>query len=167
MLKICCCAHHPQMEVGMVDISKKEKSYRVAIAEGEVRLHPNTIKLIKDGKIAKGDPIQIAKIAGIQGAKMTPQLIPLCHPIPIEQVDLSFELLNSSIKVRAKVISHAKTGVEMEALGAVSVALLNLWDVVKAYEKDMSGQYPETSITDIRVLSKVKETDEESRRAQS
>ena len=149
----------------MVDISKKDEVYRAAVAEGEIKLHSNTIKLIREGGIAKGDPIQIAKIAGIQGAKMVPQLIPLCHPIPIEQVDISIDLLNSSIKVRAKVIAHAKTGVEMEALGGVTAALLNLWDVVKAYEKNVSGQYPETAIEFIRVISKVKESDEKSRRA--
>ncbi len=165
MLKICDSFHSFEMEVGMVDISRKPNVYRAAIAEGEIKLNSKTIKLIKDGKVAKGDPIQIAKIAGIQGAKMTPQLVPLCHPIPIEQVDISFELLSSSIKVRAAVISHAKTGVEMEALASVTVALLNLWDVVKAYEKDVSGQYPETSIEGIRVISKVKKTVEESRRA--
>ncbi|MEM3068537.1 MAG: cyclic pyranopterin monophosphate synthase MoaC [Nitrososphaerales archaeon] len=142
--------------VKMIDVSKKPEQYREAIAYGEIKLKPETIKLIKEGRIEKGDPIQIAKLAGIQGAKFTPTIMPLCHPIPIENVDVDISIKNDRIIAKAKVIANSKTGVEMEALTATVIALLNLWDVVKKYEKDEKGQYPTTAIMNIRVAKKIK-----------
>lgn len=142
--------------IKMVDISKKPEQYREAIASGEIKLKPETIKLIREGRIEKGDPIQIAKLTGIQGAKFTPSVMPLCHPIPIESTDVNISIEDDKIVVKARVIANSKTGVEMEALTATTIALLNLWDVVKKYEKDDKGQYPTTMISNIRVLRKVK-----------
>jgi cyclic pyranopterin phosphate synthase len=142
--------------VKMIDISKKVEQYREAIVSGEIKLKPETLKLIKEGRIEKGDPIQIAKLAGIHGAKLTPSIMPLCHPIPIENVDVDINIKDDRVIVEAKVIANSKTGVEMEALTATVIALLNLWDVVKKYEKDEKGQYPTTAITNIRVVKKIK-----------
>ncbi|MEM3078378.1 MAG: cyclic pyranopterin monophosphate synthase MoaC [Nitrososphaerales archaeon] len=140
----------------MVDISKKPEQYREAIAYGEIKLKPETIMLIKEGKVEKGDPIQIAKLTGIQGAKFTPTIIPLCHPIPIENIDVDISIEDDRVIVKARVIANSKTGVEMEALTATAIALLNIWDVVKKYEKDEEGQYPTTAIMNIRVVEKIK-----------
>lgn len=144
------------MEVEMIDISQKGRVFRKAVASGKIRLRKKTVELIRNGKVRKGDPIQIAKIAGIQAAKMTPQLIPLCHQIPLEDVQIDIKVVDSGIHVTATVISEGKTGVEMEALVAASVALLGIWDMVKAYEKNNAGQYTSTSIEQVKVLSKVK-----------
>lgn len=140
----------------MIDISGKEVIVREAVAEGEIKLKKETMKLIREGKVEKGDPLGIAKIAGINSAKLTPLLIPLCHNIPIEYSEVTFDLLDDGVRARALVRSTAKTGAEMDALVSVSIALLNVWDVVKKYEKDESGQYPDTEVRRIRVVSKVK-----------
>lgn len=140
----------------MIDIHNKNSQYREAIATGEIKLTPETIKRIKDGKVEKGDPVQIAELAGIQGAKLTPLIIPLCHPLSLESTNVTFEFINSGLKATAKVIAIGKTGVEMEALTAVTTALLNIWDVVKMYEKDSNGQYPFSVISNIQVIKKVK-----------
>jgi cyclic pyranopterin phosphate synthase len=141
----------------MVDISGKPETYREATATGTIRLKPDTVKLIKQGKIAKGDPIHMSKVAGILGAKKTSALIPLCHPLPLTnvQVDVTFED-NKKLRVTANVKTKASTGVEMEALTAASTSLLTIWDMVKQYEKDARGQYPSTAIEDIHVVRKIK-----------
>ncbi|OHE55670.1 MAG: molybdenum cofactor biosynthesis protein C [Thaumarchaeota archaeon RBG_16_49_8] len=144
------------MGVRMVDVHAKTPQYREATASGEIQLKPETVNRIRDGKVEKGDPFQIATLAGIQGAKMTPTIIPLCHPIPIENTSVQFELTDSGVKATAKVVATAKTGVEMEALTALATALLNIWDVVKMYEKNEAGQYPTTQILNIKVVEKVK-----------
>ncbi len=144
------------MVIRMADISEKRVQRREALAEGEITLRARTVRLIKRGGIEKGDPLQIAKVAGINATKLTPALMPLCHPIPIENADIQTEWDGSKVRVRAKVVANSKTGVEMEALTAVCAALLNIWDVVKAYEKDENGQYPFTEISNIRVLKKLK-----------
>ncbi len=144
--------------MSMVDITAKPEVYREAIARGFIKLRDNTIKLIKEGKIEKGDPVNVAKIAGILAAKNTSNLIPLCHPLPLTNVKINITIPEKNmIKVEAIVRTKAQTGVEMEALTAVSIALLTLWDMVKQYEKDQRGQYPYTSIQNIQVLHKVKE----------
>lgn len=140
----------------MVDISNKEVVLREAVAEGFIKLRPETLQLVREGKIEKGDVITIAKTAGILAAKRTPDLLPLCHPIPLEKVEMEVLVENGGIRVRARVMAHYKTGVEMEALTSVSVALLTIWDMVKKYEKDERGQYPSTAITDVKVVSKLK-----------
>lgn len=141
----------------MIDISEKNTILRIATASGRIKLKKETIERIKNSQVKKGDVITIAKIAAINSVKKVPDLIPLCHPISITNVDLNFEFENdNSIKVSCKVKSVAKTGVEMEALTGVNIALLNIWDVVKMYEKDEKGQYPSTLIYDIKVEEKIK-----------
>ena len=142
----------------MVDVSGKAEVYREATAKGKIRLKPETINLIREEKIAKGDPLYTAKIAGILAAKKTSELIPLCHPLPLTSVDVDAEVLDgSTVEVMAVVKTRAQTGVEMEALTAVSVALLTVWDMTKQYEKDATGQYPNTTIGDIHVVKKLKQ----------
>jgi cyclic pyranopterin phosphate synthase len=142
----------------MVDVSGKAEIFREATAKGTIKLKPETVNLIKNGKIAKGDPLYTAKIAGVLAAKKTSELVPLCHPLPLTNVQVETEVLDkSTVGVKAVVKTKAQTGVEMEALTAVSVALLTVWDMTKQYEKDASGQYPTTKIEDIRVVSKVKQ----------
>ena len=144
--------------MGMVDISKKPEVFREATAKGTIKLKAETMQLIKEGKVEKGDVFSLAKIAGVLAAKKTSELVPLCHSLPLSTIDVSVEIAGESIvTVEATVKAFAKTGVEMEALVAVSVALLTVWDMTKQYEKDRKGQYPTTVIGDIRVLRKVKE----------
>jgi cyclic pyranopterin phosphate synthase len=141
----------------MVDITGKPKVYREATATGKIRLKPETITLIKSGKVEKGDPIYTAKIAGTLAAKETSILIPFCHPLPLTNVKVDIEIVNgSTIKVSSTVKTEAQTGVEMEALVATAISLLTIWDMVKQYEKDERGQYPSTVIEDIRVVEKIK-----------
>ncbi|MEM3697338.1 MAG: cyclic pyranopterin monophosphate synthase MoaC [Candidatus Bathyarchaeia archaeon] len=141
----------------MIDVSTKPEVFREATATGTIKLKTETIRLIKEGKIAKGDPLYTAKIAGILAAKKTSGLIPLCHPLPLTNVEVEIEILkNSKVRVVSTVKTKAQTGVEMEALVATAVSLLTIWDMVKQYEKDELGQYPSTVIEDIRVLRKMK-----------
>ncbi|MEM1530716.1 MAG: cyclic pyranopterin monophosphate synthase MoaC [Candidatus Bathyarchaeia archaeon] len=143
--------------MSMVDITPKAEVYREATAKGWIRLRPETIRLIRDGRTEKGDPLYTAKIAGILAAKNTPMLIPLCHPIPITNVNVSVKIVgDDTVEVEATVKARAQTGVEMEALMATSMALLTIWDMVKTYEKDSEGQYPYTCIQNIHVIRKVK-----------
>ena len=141
----------------MVDVSGKPDVFREATAKGTIKLKPETIRLIKEGKIVKGDPLYTAKIAGILAAKKTSELVPLCHLLPLTSVDVEAKVLGeSSMEVSAVVKTRAQTGVEMEALTAVSVALLTVWDMTKQYEKDAAGQYPATAIENIHVVKKLK-----------
>jgi cyclic pyranopterin monophosphate synthase len=124
-------------QVKMVDVGAKPETERVAVAGGEVHLQAETIHLIRQGLMKKGDVLTVAKIAGIQGAKRTSELIPLCHPIALNQVqvDLSLDDALPGVVIRATARTVGKTGVEMEALTAVSVAALTVYDMVKAVEK--------------------------------
>ena len=142
----------------MIDVSAKPEVTREAIARGTIKLKPETINLIKTGKIAKGDPLYTAKIAGVLAAKKTSDTIPLCHPLPLTNVEVNVTVAgDDEVSVIATVKTKAQTGVEMEALTAVSVALLTVWDMTKQYEKDSSGQYPSTEITNIHVVRKFKQ----------
>jgi len=142
----------------MVDVSAKPEVIREATATGTIKLKPETITLIKTGQIAKGDPLYTAKIAGILAAKKTSELVPLCHPLPLTKVEVEANVAGkSSVEVIAMVKTRAQTGVEMEALTAVSVALLTVWDMTKQYEKDAAGQYPSTAIENIHVVRKFKQ----------
>jgi cyclic pyranopterin phosphate synthase len=142
----------------MVDVSGKAEIFREATAKGAIKLKRETIALIKEGKIAKGDPLYTAKIAGVLAAKKTSELVPLCHPLPLTSVKVEAKVLgDSTVEVSATVKTKAQTGVEMEALAAVSVGLLTVWDMTKQYEKDAAGQYPTTAIEDIRVVKKLKQ----------
>jgi cyclic pyranopterin phosphate synthase len=144
----------------MIDVSDKPETLREATAQGMIKLKPETISLIKEGKIEKGDPLQAAKIAGILAAKETSTLIPLCHPLPLTKVEIETEILDkSTVQVMATVKTKAQTGVEMEALTAIVISLLTIWDMVKQYEKDKEGQYPTTAVGNIHVVKKVKKGD--------
>ncbi len=140
----------------MIDITKKPDILRIAKASGKIKLKKSTIDLIKRGKMEKGNVIEAAKISAIIAVKKTPELIPYCHQVPITAIDVNFEILSNAIKVIVTVKATAKTGVEMESLLGTSAALLTIWDMVKKYEKNESGQYPSTVITDIKVLKKIK-----------
>ena len=144
-------------QMTMIDVSDKPEVFREATAAGTIRLKPETVNLIREGKIAKGDPLYTAKIAGVLAAKKTSELVPLCHPLPLTSVEVEAKILSvGTVEVTARVKTKAQTGVEMEALTAVSVALLTVWDMTKQYEKDANGQYPSTAIESIGVIEKLK-----------
>jgi len=144
------------MSVRQADISSKPVVFRQATATGRIILKPKTLRLIKQGKLEKGDPLAISKTMAILAVKKTPEMLALCHPLRVEHVEVVETIHEDSIEATVTVSAHEKTGVEMEALTAVSVALLNIWDVVKAYEKDQRGQYPTAKIGGIHVVEKVK-----------
>ncbi len=141
----------------MVDVTSKSDILRIAVAEGYIHLKKETIKAIQENRIGKGNVINTAVIAGTMAVKKTSELIPMCHPLQITGVEIDFEILDDRIRVTCQVKYLGKTGVEMEALTGVSVALLTVWDMVKSMEKDEMGQYPFTKITGIRVVEKIKE----------
>lgn len=142
--------------VKMIDVSEKKVVPRKAVAEGEVVLKKGTIEAIREGTVVKGDILTAAKLAGIKGVKDTSNLIPLCHPIPVTHASVDLDVKEDRIVCRCEVRADYKTGVEMEALVGVSIALLTIWDMVKYLEKDERGQYPHTTITNLRVVTKEK-----------
>ncbi len=123
----------------MVDVGAKPDTERVAVAKGEVSMRPETLRLIAEGGVPKGDVLAVAQVAGTMAAKRTPELVPLCHPLLLTKVDVGFRVdeQDSRIEITATVRSRGKTGVEMEALTAVSVAALTIYDMAKAVEKTM------------------------------
>ena len=133
----------------MVDVGKKPESVRTAVAAGRVLVSPETFALIKSGGMKKGDVLTVAQVAGVMGAKRTPDVIPMCHPILIDGIDLRLWLDESrlSVEIEASVSCCGRTGVEMEALTAVSTAALTVYDMCKAVQKDMV-------ISDVRLISK-------------
>lgn len=141
----------------MADISGKQEVYREAVAIGSIRLKPETIELIRNRGIEKGDIFPVATVSAMLAAKKTSEMIPLCHQIPLTNIKVDFEVNIDVITVTVTVKTNAKTGVEMEALAGVSAALLTIWDMVKKYEKDQHGQYPNTEITGIKIIKKIKE----------
>jgi cyclic pyranopterin phosphate synthase len=143
--------------MGMIDVSEKRVIRRQAEAAGRIELSPTTIEKIENGQIKKGNPILVAEIAAMNAAKQTHLLISHCHQIPLDFVKVTFQVSKESIEARCFVSAQARTGVEMEALVGVSMALNSLWDMVKYLEKDELGQYPSTRINDIRVLRKKKD----------
>lgn len=126
--------------VVMVDVGAKPETERVAVARGEVRLSPETLSVVREGRAAKGDVLAVARVAGIMAAKKTPELIPLCHTIMLTSVKVEFELKEWGIEVEARAKTTGPTGVEMEALTAVSVAALTIYDMLKAIERGASIQ---------------------------
>jgi len=134
-------------KIRMVDISGKDVATRHATAAGLVKLSPTTVSALRDQTNPKGDPLEIARIAGIMGAKKTSELIPLCHQIDLSKVDVRAELRDDGIYIEAEAVTDAKTGVEMEALTAVTVAGLTLYDMLKAVERG-------ARLTDIRLVEK-------------
>ncbi len=133
----------------MVDVSAKPISVREAIAAGRIALRPETIALISENRIAKGNVFATARLAGIQAAKQTSQLIPLCHGLNLSHVDLDLSLGEGSVEAKCTARTSAQTGVEMEALTGVALALLTIYDMCKAVDKQMQ-------ISDVRLLSKTK-----------
>src|SRR5262245_18641381 len=131
----------------MVDVTVKPQTQRTARAEATVQMSAATVKLLRKGALPKGDPFETARIAGIQAAKKTSELIPLCHPLPLTHVDVSIEITRTGAHLEATATTKAETGVEMEALTAVSVAALTLYDMCKAVEKGIT-------IEGIRLLEK-------------
>jgi len=123
----------------MVDVSAKDVTTRIAIASGEIHMQPQTLEHIQQGKLKKGDVLAVADVAAVMGAKKTPDLIPMCHPLMLSGIDVSFTELaeNCGLKVAVSVKCNGKTGVEMEALTAVSTALLTIYDMCKAVDKGM------------------------------
>ena len=124
-------------KASMVDVSLKNIIKRTAIAYGKIILNSNTIQLLKDNMLKKGDALSVAKIAGIMAAKKTDDLIPLCHGLNLEHVDIEFEVVEDGVEIKGFVTTSGKTGVEMEALTAVSLAALTIYDMCKAVDKEM------------------------------
>lgn len=131
----------------MVDVTDKAVTFREAEAEGRVRMARETVALIRSGGTPKGDVLAVAQVAGIMAAKRTHELVPMCHPLRLTGVDLSFTLEEDAVHIRSKVKCKGETGVEMEALTAASVAALTVYDMCKAVQRDME-------ITDVRLLRK-------------
>ena len=131
----------------MVDVSGKQETLRTATAAGRVKMSHETRELIKSGGIRKGDVLAVSQVAGIMAAKKTAELIPMCHPLPLTGIDVRFAYEEDGISIHATVKCRGKTGVEMEALTAVSTAALTIYDMCKAVQRDME-------ITDIRLLEK-------------
>jgi len=133
----------------MVDISGKDDTERVAVAQGVIRMQPETLQTIRTGGIKKGDVLAVAQVAGIMGAKQTPFMVPMCHPVMLTSVDIEFEYVDqeSAIIARAIAKTSGKTGVEMEAIMAVSTALITIYDMCKAIDRWMV-------IEDIKLLEK-------------
>lgn len=138
----------------MIDVGGKDTVFRSATASGQIHLRRETLAAISSGKVEKGDVIQAATLATIQGAKKTWELIPLCHPIRLDSVKPEVTLGEEEVQIRCTVTAHERTGVEMEALMAVTLGLLTVWDMVKAMEKDEAGQYPTAMIRDVHVEEK-------------
>ena len=133
----------------MVDVSAKVPSLRVAVAEARILLGRNTLNLIRKNEIQKGDVLSVARIAGIQAAKQTQNLIPLCHQVPLSKVGVDFSVEKDGVRITASARTVSQTGVEMEALTAATVAARTIYDMCKAVDKDMQ-------ITDVRLVSKSK-----------
>ena len=140
----------PQGQAHMVDVSAKAATVRVAVAQGRIVMLPSTLALIAEGRAGKGDVLGVARIAAIQGAKRTADLVPLCHPLPITRVAVDFELdrERSEVRCTAQVETLGRTGVEMEALTAVQVGLLTVYDMCKAADRGMV-------MSDVKLLEKL------------
>jgi cyclic pyranopterin phosphate synthase len=134
----------------MVDVANKPDQVRTATAQGFIRLQPETIVLIRENKMKKGDVLTVAEIAGVMAGKKTSELIPLCHPLAITKMEVSAEIAEEGVKVTALARCTGKTGIEMEAITAVSIALVTIYDMCKAVDKQME-------IGEIRLISKTKE----------
>ncbi|PTL73687.1 cyclic pyranopterin monophosphate synthase MoaC [Rathayibacter caricis DSM 15933] len=133
--------------VHMVDVGAKDVTSRTAVAEGVVVTTPEVVRLLEQGELPKGEALGVARIAGIMGAKATSTLIPLCHPLALDGVDIDLETLEDRVRIEARVRTSGRTGIEMEALTAVSVAALTVYDMIKAVDRG-------AVITGIQVLAK-------------
>ncbi|TKX46225.1 MULTISPECIES: cyclic pyranopterin monophosphate synthase MoaC [unclassified Halorubrum] len=144
-------------DVQMVDVGAKPDSSRRAVARGEIRLTPETIHAVEADAVEKGDVLATARIGAVQAVKHTWETIPMCHQIPITNVDTEFAVGDDRIELTVAVETTGKTGCEMEALEGVTTGLNTVWDMVKAAEKDADGGYPDTRISDVEVVEKRKE----------
>jgi cyclic pyranopterin phosphate synthase len=142
--------------VQMVDVGDKPDTSRRAVARGEIHLQPSTIEAIRDDEIGKGDVLATARVGAVQAVKHTWETIPMCHQIPITNVETTFDVDTALVTLTVAVETTGKTGCEMEALEGVTTGLNVVWDMVKAAEKDADGEYPETAIRDVRVIEKTK-----------
>ncbi|WP_254837558.1 cyclic pyranopterin monophosphate synthase MoaC [Natronomonas marina] len=140
----------------MVDVGNKPVTERRAVARGEIRLRPSTVEAIAENGIEKGDVLAVARVGAIQAVKHTWESVPMCHQIPVTNVDVDFSVGDDRVGIEVAVETTGTTGCEMEALEGVTTGLNVVWDMVKAAEKDENGQYPETRITDVAVVSKEK-----------
>jgi len=139
-------------------IDAKPLVYRRAVARGDLRLAPKTLAAVRRGRVAKGDPLRAGELAGLLAMKRTPDLIPHCHPIPLTGSRVELSVGRRKVHAEGEVEAVYRTGVEMEALVGVSVALLTVWDMVKYLEKDARGGYPTASMGPVRVVTKEKGT---------
>jgi cyclic pyranopterin phosphate synthase len=144
-------------EAQMVDVGDKPDSRRRAVAAGRLELQPSTVEAIRDSGVEKGDVLATARVGAIQAVKHTWETIPMCHGIPITNVETDFSLGEDAVDLEVAVETTGKTGCEMEALEGVTTGLNVVWDMVKAAEKDDDGGYPETRLGDVRVIEKIKE----------
>jgi cyclic pyranopterin phosphate synthase len=143
-------------DVQMVDVGDKPDTARRAVARGTIHLRVSTVEAIREDEIGKGDVLATARVGAVQAVKHTWETIPMCHQIPITNVETSFTLGDTAVDLEVAVETTGKTGCEMEALEGVTTGLNVVWDMVKAVEKDADGQYPGTRIDDVRVEEKVK-----------
>ncbi|MGB2038067.1 MAG: cyclic pyranopterin monophosphate synthase MoaC [Candidatus Poseidoniaceae archaeon] len=141
---------------GIVEIGNKPIVERKATATGVLHLQEDTKNAIVEKRVKKGDVLEASTIAAIQAVKETPRIIPHCHPIPLEGCKVDWAWEETSLRCTVHVSAHYKTGIEMEALTGVSAGLLCVLDMIKSFEKDENGQYPHASISDVRVLEKIK-----------
>ena len=141
---------------GIVDISGKKVIKRVATATGQLKLTKESIDAINTNQVKKGNVIEASTIAAIQAVKETPRIIPHCHPIPLEGCNVDWEISGTVLHCTVTVTANYKTGIEMEAITGVCAGLLCALDMVKSYEKDPSGQYPDSHISQVKIISKYK-----------
>ena len=144
-------------DVQMVDVADKPDTARRAVARGEIRLRESTVEAVRANDVAKGDVLATARVGAVQAVKHTWETIPMCHQIPITNVDTEFDVGEDHIALVVAVETTGKTGCEMEALEGVTTGLNVVWDMVKAVEKDEDGQYPHTRISDVHVVEKEKQ----------
>ena len=140
----------------MVDVGEKPDTARRAVARGEITLQPSTVAAIETNDVEKGDVLAVARVGAIQAVKHTWETVPMCHQIPITNVDTAFSISETAVELTVAVETTGKTGCEMEALEGVTTGLNVVWDMVKAAEKDADGQYPDTGIDSVEVIEKEK-----------
>lgn len=140
----------------IVDITNKKDTVRIATASGILRLNEKSIGAIRNKSVKKGDVIEASTVAAIQAVKETPRIIPHCHPIPLQACDVNWNIENDLLRCTVTVKATYKTGIEMEAITGVCAGLLCALDMVKSFEKDEQGLYPETTIDEVKIIDKVK-----------
>ncbi|WP_286666742.1 cyclic pyranopterin monophosphate synthase MoaC [Haloglomus salinum] len=148
--------HVEDGDVQMVDVGDKPDTARRAVARGAIHLQPSTVEAIRADEVGKGDVLATARVGAVQAVKHTWETIPMCHQIPITNVETGFDVHEERVDLEVAVETTGKTGCEMEALEGVTTGLNVVWDMVKAVEKDEDGQYPDTRIDDVRVVTKEK-----------